>query len=731
VDTDSYSETVLSWDKMTGGNLGTFSPVGIAIDNQITMPAPYNTTDNVFIWPVVQIGPSPTAGMQRVYVCGRNNVTHVGSTTYLSENVYIAYADFDTAMLEAGTALTWNHTTVPDLDAWNHDASGSWRRANLGFIVDDDGVIWLMGYHTAKTISTGAIIEEPDLIVFSCDNYGQGTWSSYTASGKIPSWNPPTQNGTGPGYFAVTSDDNLYWKVTDSGHINAVHGENEYLHFFGMWNLMSLQDGIETSYLGMNCIKEVAFNSALYQFFVREVYPQAGTSADTLYWQPWDQDGNHEVDIYVPSTGDPSMATDWNYPYWSNTVHNNAMAYQYNNFKITEPNDQGWTACVWQNSKRARLYNEDDIPQYQPYANAPEIFISISEDYGLNWSQPIVINSVEVAQFAGNIPMYVYPANTIKNMGIVNGHPTGRLGIMYYHDTTWGSYNVSPAVGPNDGGAVKFMSIDIDMSSLIGSGVSGTVINIETQQPIVNAVISSGTASATSGASGNYNLHLLPGVYDVTATAQGFAAVTVQDVTVTTGQTTNLDFQLTPAVSVYGIVRSTIPSMGLSNANVTLTGVQMYEAVTDSVGYFYIPGVLPNQIYLYVIVREGYGMVTGTIHVLGNDYNMGNVYMQPSDNEDETEVIFTDKLLGANPNPFRDNTQFSFTLKQPSPIALEIYNVRGQLISHLARTDNAKGYNAISWDGRDSMGNSLASGVYFIRMKTDKYTGQQKVLLLK
>jgi hypothetical protein len=588
-----------------------------------------------------------------------------------------------------------------------------------------------MGYHTAKNITTNTVIDEPELIVYACNNYGEGTWSSYTASGKVPSWNPPTQNGTGPGFFNVTSDDNLYWKPTDSGHINTVLDDNEVLHFFGMWNLMTMATGVETNILGMNCIKEVAFNTLLYEFNIHEVYPQAGTSADTLIWQPWDQDGNHVVDAYVPSTGNPVMATDWNYPYWNSTVHSNGMAYQYNNFKMTEPNGQGWTACVWQNCRRAYLYNHDSIPQYQPYANVPEIYISVSEDSGLNWSQPIVINSVEVAQFAGNTPMYVYPVNTINNMGIINGHPTGRLGLMYYHDTTWGSYNVSPAVGPNDGGSVKFMSIDIDMSSLIGSGIGGTVISSVNQQPIANAEVLAGDVSAITNAQGNYILHVQPGTYDVAATATGFTTVTNHNVVVSAGMITTSDFTLSPAVNVFGVVRSSVPPMGLEGANITLTGVQMYEAVTDSTGHFNIQGVIPEQTYLYVIIRQGYGMVTGTIHVLANDYNMGNIYMIPSANDDETGAIFTDALLGAGPNPFHGSTSLAYTLKNAGPVELGIYNIRGQLVTTLTNAQSAKGANSLTWDGKDRKGNSLASGVYFIRMRAGSYTGQQKVILLK
>jgi hypothetical protein len=727
VDADTQSEIVLTWDKLTGGTLGTFSPVGIAINNPITYPAPFSTTDNVFYWPEAQIGPSPTAGMRRIYLMGRNNITHAGTGNTV-ENVYIAYADFDTAILEAGTALTWSYTSIPDLDTWNHDTT-TWRRPYVALRVGTDGRIFVMGYHTSVT--GGQLLDEADLDVFVCDNYGAGAWQRYSVSSKIPSWNPPTSNGQGPGYFTGISDENVYWRITDSGHMNTVLDSDGMLHFSGFWNLMTLSGTTQLALAGLNTVKEAIFDTDTFDFTIREVYPIAGLASDNLVWQPWDEDADGEVDAYNPTTGDPILKTDWNYPYWSATVHNNAMGYQYNNFKLTEPNADGWMACVWQNSNRARAYNFHSIGQFQPYANVPEIYIAVSDDNGANWSEPIVINSVEVAQFASNIPMYVYPADKIKNMGMVNGHPTGRLALMYYHDNTWGSYNVTPAIGANDGGFVRFMSIDIDMGSLVSSGINGTVRRADNQQTIINATITAGEETTATNENGTYSMGLLPGVYSVTASATGYAAETITNVNITPNLNLTLDFNLYPAVSVFGNVRSLNPPALLEGAIVSLTGATTYEAVTNNLGNFTIPGVRINQTYLYVVLMDGYQMATGVIQVLTVNFNMGVIILQPVSNDDDVAALYTDNLLGAAPNPFRDITCLTYTLEKAAPVQMEIYNVRGQLINTIAINDNAKGLNTAVWDGKDSQGRKSAAGVYFCRMKTPGYSGTQKVMLLK
>jgi hypothetical protein len=732
-DIDGYSESLIVWDKLLGGTLGTFAPVAIVIDNPISLAAPYNTTDNAFIWPVVQIGTSPTAGMRRIYLMGRNNVTH-NSSGNLSENVCIAYADFSTDLLNNGTALTWSYTRVPQLDAWNHDTTLR-RRPSTSLCVGNDGKIYVAGYHTTKT-DYGNIINEPELDVFVCDNYGAGTWQRYSAFSHIQCWNPPDDFGTGGPTFNVDEPEYLYWGIQDSGHLNSVMDQAGRLHMAGMWDVTTIfPNGVNEfstfPYIDWNSVKEAVFDTNTHEFFLREIYPMVGTAADTLIWLPWDTNADYIVDAYDPLSGNLDSHFDWNYPYWDHTVHGEEMAYQYNNFRITEPNDLGWMACVWQNSLRAFKFNFDNQTQYQAYANVPEIFISVSNDYGLNWSDPIVINSVDITQFAGNTPMYVYPADKIKNLGVVNGHPTGRLGLMYYHDNTWGSYSVTPAVGPNDGGYVKYMAIDIDMNSLISSSISGQVRRADNQQPIEGAVITAGINSTASNAQGYYTLSILPGVYAVAVSAPGYLPYSIAGVTVANGQNTPLDVNLAPLSSVYGIILGTNPAIPVSGAAITLLGINNHNTVSDSLGHFNIPGVVQNQTYLYVITKDGYQPLDGIIYVLETDYDMGTIQLLEIEHgNDEAEVIYADGFSGIYPNPFRNAASFSFTLKQAGPVEFDVFNIRGQLVSRLRSTQNAKGLNTITWDGRDINGQKLASGVYICRMGTSKFISSRKVMIL-
>ncbi len=623
-DTDSNYEVQTCYDAFLWGSAGLISDPVTIINNPITMPAPYNSTDNEYNWPSIEIGPSPTAGMRRVYILTRNLKGHIGTTSYMCENVRIAYADFTTDMLEMATPLNWSYTSIPVLDSWNHD-SVNFRRPYGAFTVGADGHIYYIGFHTASLVSTGAHIIEPDLDVFVCDNYGQGTWQRYTAYSKVPSWNPPTDFGNGPGYFSPGgvpyTNDQIFWELDTTSRINAAIDTNNNIHFSANWHFCTSDDIVIND---LTAIKELVFNCTTNQFSIREIYPIAGTSSDSVIWQPWDENGDNVVDSYNVG-GNPEMITGWNFPHWNSALHSNNMMFHYNNQKITKPNAQGWMASVWQNSWRSRQYNLYQDADYSQYETVPEIFISISADFGQNWTEPIVINSVDVAQFTGNRPMWVYPADTIKNLGIINGHPTGKLALMFYHDNTWGANSVIPPAGQNDGGSVKFMSINIEMDTTSPSGVTGFVTDVSSGTPISEALISSGNTSCSSGATGQYSLEVSPGMKSVTVAKTGYNSQTVNNVVVSEGSFSNLNFALSPlpTVSVTGIVQGGNPLVILSNATVTLMGVLTYSGVTNANGTFILPDVLTDNTYLYYVNKPGYATAAGSINIQLSDYDIG------------------------------------------------------------------------------------------------------------
>jgi len=68
------------------------------------------------------------------------------------------------------------------------------------------------------------------------------------------------------------------------------------------------------------------------------------------------------------------------------------------------------------------------------------------------------------------------------------------------------------------------------------------------------------------------------------------------------------------------------------------------------------------------------------------------------------------------PNPFNPTTVISFQLPVNSAVKLMIYSLTGQLVRELVNGEMNAGRHAISWDGRDRIGNTVAAGMYLYRL---------------
>jgi hypothetical protein len=69
------------------------------------------------------------------------------------------------------------------------------------------------------------------------------------------------------------------------------------------------------------------------------------------------------------------------------------------------------------------------------------------------------------------------------------------------------------------------------------------------------------------------------------------------------------------------------------------------------------------------------------------------------------------------PNPFRDETDFTYYLTQPADeVTIKIFTISGRLIALLENAPTAAGFNRAHWDGRDADGDVLANGVYLYKL---------------
>ena len=83
------------------------------------------------------------------------------------------------------------------------------------------------------------------------------------------------------------------------------------------------------------------------------------------------------------------------------------------------------------------------------------------------------------------------------------------------------------------------------------------------------------------------------------------------------------------------------------------------------------------------------------------------------------------------PNPFNPTTTISFTLPEKARANLSIFNVEGKLVKTLVDDVMGEGLKEVTWDGFDSRGIPVSSGVYFYRLKAGKEVLTKKMVVLE
>jgi len=95
-------------------------------------------------------------------------------------------------------------------------------------------------------------------------------------------------------------------------------------------------------------------------------------------------------------------------------------------------------------------------------------------------------------------------------------------------------------------------------------------------------------------------------------------------------------------------------------------------------------------------------------------------------------AIPTEYSLDQNyPNPFNAVTQIKYALPEATDVKLRIYDLSGREVITLIQGPQKAGYYRMLWDGRNSGGTQVASGMYFVRLETPAFTKVNKMTLVK
>jgi len=83
------------------------------------------------------------------------------------------------------------------------------------------------------------------------------------------------------------------------------------------------------------------------------------------------------------------------------------------------------------------------------------------------------------------------------------------------------------------------------------------------------------------------------------------------------------------------------------------------------------------------------------------------------------------------PNPFNPITTIHYDLPEASHVNFVIYDILGRKVIDLVGKEVSSGYQTITWNGRNMMGNPVSAGIYFYQIQAKDFLKVRKMILLK
>ncbi len=152
----------------------------------------------------------------------------------------------------------------------------------------------------------------------------------------------------------------------------------------------------------------------------------------------------------------------------------------------------------------------------------------------------------------------------------------------------------------------------------------------------------------------------------------------------------------------------------------------VYNAPTDLEGTFELGKITFN----YSDGKE-HPVIHTRYSLDGVNFTEGPVItLNPTGVEDE-EIPSKFTLYQNYPNPFNPETTIKYAVPKATKVSLKVYNLLGQQVTTLVNDVKEAGVYSVRWNGKNSTGEKVASGIYFYRFKAGNFVQTKKMILLK
>ena len=123
--------------------------------------------------------------------------------------------------------------------------------------------------------------------------------------------------------------------------------------------------------------------------------------------------------------------------------------------------------------------------------------------------------------------------------------------------------------------------------------------------------------------------------------------------------------------------------------------------------------------------------IDGEIFETNNEFTISEVVSVNSQDYINSEIVQSYVLATNYPNPFNPSTTISYELVGDSHVNIAIYNIMGQEVLTLVNDFRSTGSYSVVWNGTNSNGTEMPSGVYFMKLDTKSHSISNKLSLLR
>lgn len=92
------------------------------------------------------------------------------------------------------------------------------------------------------------------------------------------------------------------------------------------------------------------------------------------------------------------------------------------------------------------------------------------------------------------------------------------------------------------------------------------------------------------------------------------------------------------------------------------------------------------------------------------------------------------RIVGLDPNPFSSAIGISYSVPDTatdSGLGIEVYDIKGRLVYTFEGLDQTAGEHRVTWQGKDRTGHDVASGIYFVSLRTRTAASCEKITLIR